>query len=255
MTPLKRFFLLYFGLYLGGMLLINLLFGPPGMSRQFTSDPVTREAYEHYLEIIKSERYKRWQQNPQIDPAATPGLPEQIEFVQAFETRPFFQAEMRRRERYRISGEMFHVAMMLLLIIKFARRPLLRFLDQGIDRVRQQIAQAEAARREAMQRRSSAAEAIARLDEEKARIEQEGRLLMDQDLAQIHTLTEQSVAHVLEAAEDQKREEMQAAMLRLRAELVDRAVQRIVDRFESEASEREHQLLLTQFVDEVERLR
>ena len=256
MTPLKRFLSIFFAVYIVVGAILNVSYGPPGMSAEFDRDPKNRAAYEHYLEVIKSEPYKLWQQNPTLNPPeATLHLEQNIAFVDAFEAHEDFQKEMERRERYKLSVECFHVAMMTILLVTLARRPLAKFLDQGIEQIRLRIATAEAAREEAAQRRRVAEEAIGRLDDEKTFIRTEGQRLVEQELAEIHEVTEQSVAYVRQAAADRAREEEQMAAMQLREALFDAAVGRIVGKFRADASDADHHVLIAEFARELENRR
>lgn len=250
---LKRFLSAFFAVYIAGGAIVNVLLGPPGMSGEFTGDPKSRAAYEHYLEVVKSEPYKLWQQNPDMHPPdATPHLADNIAFVQAFETHEDFQAEMHRRERYKLSIECFHVVMMTVLFIGIGRRPLTGFLDKGIEQVRTRIAQAEAARNEAAQRRLAAETAIGRVDDEKAKILADGRRLIEQEVALIHDVTQQAVAQVRQSAQDRAHEEQQQAAMRVREAIFDAAANRIAERFRAAASEANHHVLIAEFARELE---
>lgn len=256
MTPLKRFLLIFVVVYVGGGILINIAFGPPGMSKSFMGDHDTVAAYEHYLEVVKSEAYKLWRQNPGLHPPeATPHLADDIRFVEQFEAREDFQHEMHRRERYKLAIETFHVVMMTLLVVKLARRPLARFLDTGVDHIRRRIAHAEAARAEAAKRHETAEAAIERLEAEKAQIAGDGQKLIELELAEITDATERSVEHVRLAAQDRVREEELLATIRLRDQLFDTAVAHIVERFQAQASEADHHRLIADFAHELERPR
>ena len=246
MSPVKRYLLIFFAVYLGGGLVANILLGPPGYSRAYRAQ--YKAEHDRYLEIIKTKEYKLWKQRPslhEIDPALS-------DFVAEYESREAFKSEQRRRAAYDNFFEFFIVVMVLHLAVHFGRKPLLDFLDAQVAEVRTKIERAAEARSTAAERKRGAQEKVALLPHEKEQTIHGTQERIVQEEARIEDLTRFTIEQVDRETEDRKREEEHAAIRLLKEELVDAAIERLVQRHKARISPGAEAAQIDQFIRDVE---
>jgi len=246
-TPVKRYLLIFFGIYIGVGLIANFLMGPPGFSKAYQQK--YKAEHERYLEIVKSDEYKLHAQRPALhpfDPALTA-------FIEEYEGREEFKREKLRQALYHNFFQFFTFIMLVVLAVHFGRKPLLDFLDGQIADLRVKIDRAKQTREAAAQRKQGAQEKMGRLHEEKEETARETEALIAREKAQFEDLTRLTLGHVDRETEDRKREEEHAAAQRVKEELVAQSIDLLVERYKAQASPQVDLAQIDQFIREVER--
>ena len=256
MDPGKRPALLFlagfFGLYVVVSLTLNLTLGPPGMSKAYLQD--NGADHDRYLQITKDPdpAYKRWSQRPELNPPDD-ALAHNIAFVEEYTARPKFLDEQRRRFRYDMLLDFFNVAMVIALAVRFGRKPLVGLLDKMAGDVRDDIDRAGDSEAQAQERMSSARRRLDGLEDEQAALQHDaedriGRMRRESALA-----TGRGVSALNKETEDRKRNEEALARRALARELVDQAIEKIVERVQSETGHEVDDLLIRGFAEDLGR--
>ena len=250
MSPAKRFLLT-----LGAVALVvwiggNVLIGPPGLSRRYLADH--EDAHNRYIEIIKGDAYKLYDERPALHgPAsagAPPGFAQDIAFVEHYEANPLFQAEQRRVARYGLFFDFFNAALVVVIILRFARKPLLNLLDKKVAEVRDRIESAAQARQAAEERQRRAEHQLANLDDDRERIDEETARRLEHEMAELQQANERSLALLWQEMADRKHQEIVAAKQQVKRELVNETIKRLVERYRAEQSPEREAELIDQFV-------
>lgn len=246
----KRFLLGYFVAYVAVATLVNVFLGPPGMSSEFLD--AYKQEYDRYLEITKSVPYKKWEQRPHLNPPDE-SLQAQIDFVDEFRALPAFQAEEDRRFWYSLILDFFNVFMVILLALRFARRPLVGFLDSSVAKIKAELDRARQARETADARLRAAEASIGRLPEEKAAVESQMLTRAEELRRETEALTEKSLELLRRETEDRLEHERALAVQAMKRELVEEAVSSIAERARAENGGREDAALVDDFVVQLEK--
>ncbi|MFM1919022.1 MAG: hypothetical protein RLZZ303_656 [Candidatus Hydrogenedentota bacterium] len=224
----KQFLMALFGTAFVGWILGNLLFGSPGLSSEYLAK--YKHEHEHYLEVVKSDSYKRYIQRPHLFDMTTahdPHFEENLRFVEGYEHNPDLAAEEHRIERRSLFFDFFNAGLVVVLIARLAWPALRRFLDDGAKSIAQKIEDLKAAREESQARLREAEAKMAALAQTR------DQLQTDTEAALIRELEEQRERHharceeVRRENEDQLRDAVNAANRRLRRELFDKALREI----------------------------
>jgi F-type H+-transporting ATPase subunit b len=252
MNPGKRFFLIFSIVYAVIAIAWIVLFGPAGYSKDF--EAANKTDIDRYFEIIKSDEYKLHKQSPQVHPADD-GLRAAMVFLEEFDARPGVRAENRRRDTFHYFFEFFNAAAVVVLIVRYARKPLITFLDTRVSEIRERMERIEHARREAAERRAAADEQLSTLAAETERIGDQGQEMAKQEVTAIEEGTHTQLGQIDEEEEIRLHvEEMRAAMC-MRAELVESAMGLVEDRLAATHSEARETVLVDQFLTGLERAR
>jgi F0F1-type ATP synthase membrane subunit b/b' len=254
----KRFLQIFFGVafavWLGG----SWLLGPPGLSSGFLEEDNNKDRYDRYIKITKDTAYKLYTQRPELHGPGTEdapeGLAEDIAFVEEFEAEPAYQAEQRRINRYYYFFEIFNAALVLVLILRFATKPLLTFIDEKITELREKLKAAAQARKDAEARREAAQAKMDGLPEEEKQIGAESEVRLKREIAEAEENHRRNLAVMAQEKEDRKREEEHAAAQRLKAELVNLAIDRLADEYQRQRTQENEAALVDRFAGEVEKL-
>ena len=242
MTPVKRYLLVFFALYLGGAVLGNVLLGPPGYSKAYMSN--YRAEHDHYLEIVKSGAYKIWKERPHLHELDA----DKIGFVNQYEASPEFRAERKRQTQYRLFFSFFTTLAVTVLAVHFGHRPLMAFLDAQIAEVRAKIEHAEQARNDAASRKQAAEAQVAQLPAQRDAIGRETAALAAREQAAIEETTRLTLERIERETEDRKLEEEHAAALRLKEELVDEAIRLFITRYRATVSHEDEEAQVDRFI-------
>lgn len=169
MAGVKRFLIIFAVFYVITATSINVMLGPPGMSKAYLAD--YKADHNRYIESIKDKQFKIWKQRPHLtdfDAEENAGLQNRINFVTEYETRPAFKEELGRRNTYDILFDVFNTAMVLVLIIGLGRKPFSGLIDGMIETIRTKISETEEARKQADDRIDAAEHKIKGLTEDLA---------------------------------------------------------------------------------------
>ena len=114
--------------------------------------------------------------------------------------------------------------LLVLVLSKVAWKPLLQALHNRENGIREALRQAEEARKEAATVLAENRQAIAKANEETARLLREGRELADQMKNDIVARAHESAKHAVEQAKDEIQRERDAALVQLRNQVADLAI-------------------------------
>jgi F0F1-type ATP synthase membrane subunit b/b' len=241
MGSVKTFLLGYVALYMFIAIGLNVTMGPPGMSREYLE--TYKNDHDHYIETTKRDDYKRWSERPELNPPSE-ALQASIDFVEEYESRPEFKAEEARRHKYDILFDVFNMSMVVILITRFARKPLAGLLDGMIDQVRQTLEKASAARNEARQRKAQAQSDVNKIDQVQADYEAETAKRIEIMRRDSALATGESMSAMNKETEDRKLNEAAMARRALKEELVEAALAALVLHIqENPSTEREDELI------------
>jgi F0F1-type ATP synthase membrane subunit b/b' len=258
----KRFLLIFFGAALVVWLGINFTLGPPGLSSAYLygedGEGGFKADHDHYLDIIKSGAYKLYEQRPHLNGPGQPGvsedLAENIEFVEHYKAREAFQAEEHRRALYDILFDFFNAALVVVLAVYFGRKPLLKFLDEKIADLREKMEALAEARKDAEARRHGAEDKLARLSGEEQQIAAATEERLAKEMAELDEANQRGLEIMQRELEDRKRDEEKAAAMRVKEELVNQAIAKLIDDYKAKDSAEQQARLVEEFSCDVEKL-
>ena len=247
----KKFLLLLTAIAFVGWIGVNFLLGPPGLSSEYLDK--NGSAHERYLEVIKSDEYKHYAQRPaHFDLESNPELKRRVELVDAYVANEAYQSEQHRIHLYALFFELFNAALVVILVVRLAKAPLIKFLDEQIEELREKISQAARSRKSAQGRRAAVEEKIAHIHEEELKVSAATERRLERELAELAEANHYSYGlHERELTERKKAEE-HAMELALKRQLVDQAIAGLVEEVESGHCAERHDHLIAQFCDDVE---
>ncbi|HIJ74129.1 MAG TPA: hypothetical protein HPP83_08515 [Candidatus Hydrogenedentes bacterium] len=245
MTSRKRFFLVFFAVYLAVGSGIIGVFGPPGVSGDYLG--AFKSEHDRYLAIIKNEEYKRYVQRPELAPAAE-ALQADAAFVAAYEKRPEFVREHRRRAAFEYLFEALNIGAVVCLLVRFGRSPLLKFLDRRIARIRGDLERVNRRRREAAERQGRAQAQLDGIENDKVRIEQEVDEYMAVERRRIEQATADGYAQLDREAQDRMRHEALTAAMRLRRDLIEQAIEAVAEAYKTHGTPEQEGALVDRFL-------
>lgn len=114
--------------------------------------------------------------------------------------------------------------LLVLVLGKFAWKPLLKSLQEREDKIRDSLEQAERARAEAAELLKQNERNMARAEEEYQKIIREAKALGEKVKEEIVTKAHQQAQHELQAAKDEIQRDIEAAKNQLRTEVADLAI-------------------------------
>jgi len=221
----KQFLLIVAVLALIGWRVGNDIYGPPGLSEDYLEQ--YKADHEHYLEIVKSIPYKKYEQRPHLnDPADSdiPGFEERVAFVEEYEQREAYQEELHRIHTYELFFEIFNAFLVIAIAIRFGWRPLVNMLDTRIADLRERMEARRKAREAAVARAGEAAEKLESLPEEEERMVQESERTLIRELEELRELHHARLQEVKQELADQRDDLVKAEERKLRRQLFDQAV-------------------------------
>ncbi len=248
MSPAKRFLIAYVVIYLFVAIAVNMVWGPPGLSKDYLAD--YKNQHDQYLSITKSGAYKLWQQRPGLNEPSE-ALSEQIEFATTYEARPAFQAEQQRRNRYGIVFDVINALMVVILIYRFAKAPFLGFVDGQIAQLRERIEIAESESRTMAERKAQANAQLEGIGEVRDRMADDVAKRLEVERAHVKESTAQGMALLARETEDRKRHAELSARHALKETLVDEALGIVAQRYESHRSSASESQMIDGFLNEL----
>jgi F0F1-type ATP synthase membrane subunit b/b' len=258
-NPAEKFLLILASVAVIGCVIINVLFGPPGLSRAYLSDH--KADHDRYLKITKSPAYKLYEERPLLNipdnpDAANPVASIDVAYVEDYRQRAPFKAELSRIGTYGLLFDFFNAALLIVLVWRFGRKPILNLLDDKIEQLREKLTHTESEREEAEDRRHLAEAQLELLHHDQERIDDETKQQLKHDLEAMQEGNKKNFVLLERERKDRIQEEELAAKQALKRELVEQAITRITARYESNTAadaNTDHQAdLIEQFVHELE---
>ncbi len=252
----KKFLKLYFGVALGVWLIFAITLGPGDLSCEYRSE--YKEEHDRYLSITKSDPYKRYLQRPHLNEPGMDGVPEsftwaQIDFVADYEASDEFRRERLRSTFYTVFFQFFNAGLVVWLVWRLGKAPLLKLLDDKIHDLRDKLAAVRNARDAAAERKQAAARKLEHVEEENAHILTAAEERMERETAELKKKQEQRLAIMQREMEDRKKEEAHAALMAVKAELVNQAVDELLRRYQESSTETLQARLIDAFTVDLEK--
>ncbi len=229
MNSVKTFFIVYVLAYLFVSAGINVLLGPPGMSKAYMEQ--YKAEHDRYIEIGKDPVYRRWSQRPELV-EMDDRLAEAATFVETYEALPEFQDEQKRRGGYDIIFDVLNTFMVVVLMVRFGRKPLMGLLDNLREQVRKRLDHMETISREAGDHRKSAQEKMHALPQDQAEIEQQTEARIEEMRRDTALRDGLRLSALNKETEDRKRNEEERAIRALKEALADAAIANVVQEFQ-----------------------
>lgn len=243
----KRFLLVMVAIALAGWIGGNLALGGPGLSKAYLA--ANQAEHDHYLEIIKSEAYKRYTERPHLmELAEHPALADQVAFVEAYTAREDFAEEQHRRHIRGLYFDFFNASLVVILLFKLARPPLMTFLDGQIEQIRERLDQVRRAREAAEQRLAAARERVAHIHDEEMKVHQETESRVEREMAELAAANHYSFGLQERDLVERKRALELAAEQKVRRALVESAIAGALARLDQERGAGHEDLHLEQFI-------
>jgi F0F1-type ATP synthase membrane subunit b/b' len=249
-NPTKRFFLIFFGVYLVVTVLWAAFMGPPGLTNEYLDE--YKADHERYLQVIKSDAYKIHKERPNLHPAEGKLL-RGVEFVKEYEAREGFHAEQKRISLFELVFSIVNAAMVVILAVRFGRKPLLGFLDEKIDDIRQKLDRSESARAKAAELRAAAEDNVARLDAQRQKVEQQAGEMIKDEKARLAEGTRLALEQLDEETEARKRAEERRAAMLVKEELVTQSVDQLAKELQTTLTPQDQDGLFDEFLGRLER--
>ena len=246
MSPAKRFLILFAIVYAIPAIAVIFLFGPPGMSNEWLEQGTNEDEYELYLEFYKDSDVKLHLQNPEQHPLDEERAADAV-VVEAFEKREDVQHEFHRRHIFELFFEFWNVIAVIVIVVYFAKKPLLGFLDSKIEEVRERIESADAIRSEAEARRAEAKARMDGIDDEVARINDQAEALRETERGNLSEQTDHILEQLEREIEERKELEQMRAVTQMRNELIERAFVEVEEQLLAERSPERQAAMLDQF--------
>lgn len=250
MSPIKKFFIGYVVFYLLVSTALNVMLGPPGMSKDFLAE--NKVEYDRYVDVTKQDAYKLWLERPELN-APDAQLTDDIAFVEAFVEQPAFISDTKRRNTYGLIFDFFNTGMVIVLVGRFARQPLGNALDGMIEAVRKAIDDAATAHREAKARKKKAEHKIKGLAEEQSGLEEKTIERIEDMRRESALFTGESLSALNRETADRKTHEEVLMRSKLKEELVESALESLVSKLKEEKTEEHDMDYIRQFVDGLEK--
>lgn len=244
MSQYKNFLIGYAVVYLVAAISLNVVLGPPGLSGAYLDE--YKADHDRYLDITKDDAYKLWAEKPSLN---TPeeAFASEIEFVTEYRNRAAFILEDTRRGRYDLAFALFNVTMVLVLVTRFGRKPMLNLIKSMIQDVRDRIGDAEKQRQVGEKRKNEALSKVDGLPDEHSKHE----AATDRRIAREAEKVKESTAHGLAMLEretaDRKHHEELLAEGEMKRALVDQALKVVAERYEANRSPETESALLDKF--------
>ncbi len=247
----KRFLILLACTALVGWISVNWLLGPPGLSSAYLASHSVD--HERYLEAIKNDAYKHYVQRPHlVNLDENPELKQRVALVAAYTDGKAFQAEQHRIHLYSLFFEIFNATIVVVLVLRLAKAPLLQYLDVQIEELRDKINKAARSRKSALGRRGIAEEKIAHIDDEEMKLNANTETRMERELADLAEASHYSFGLHERELSERKKAEAHKAELALKHRLVYDAIDLLIKQVQEEESAEGHDALIHQFTHDLE---
>jgi len=250
-SPAKRFLLTITSVYVVGAVAGLWLYRSPWYSNEYLARH--GKDHERYHELLRDQDYQRYVQRPGRH-AGNDAMAAAAAFVEEYERRPEFLHELHRVEGYSIYFRLLNSATVVVLIVRFGRKPVRDFLDARISRLANDLSGAEQLAKEARQLRDEAQHAADEWPDRQARIVRETDEAIDASLLEIREEYVQARAQLLRATVDRKQAEVLRAEQMVRRELIEQAMTILEERYRTQSAGESLSRSVDEFVRLMERL-
>jgi len=245
----QRYMIGYLLAYLAISLLLLAALGPVGLSKTYLEE--YEADHDRYIETTKLDSYKRWRQRRELNPPDD-DLAVRFAFVDEYRARPEFIGEQHRRTIYAFLIDIFKVAMVIILVLHFGRKPLRELLKGMIENVRNKMGQAQEERDSAARRKHEALAKLDGLPAQQTDIEAQTAERIKEMRREDALTVGSRLANLNRETEDRQRHEETLARLELKQELVNQAIDVLAERFRQQTAQAEGAILIDQFVQQLE---
>ena len=257
MSPAKRFMLILGTVSFVVWIVGSILMGPAGLSKDYLE--VFGDQHDEYLEIIKSQEYKLYRQRPHLHEPGLPHVPEnfaqQLNFVETYLAQPEYQSELRRMHIYEVFFNVFNSLILIAILWRFARQPLLQFLDSGLERLQKRMESSSEERRKSELRLLEAKEKLGHVDEERAKVLAETEQRLNRELEALQEMNEQSLTMLDLEFSDRKQHEYHTAAMQVKSDIVNEAITQLENRYRNNLNEANQAVMLQMFIADLGRFR
>jgi F-type H+-transporting ATPase subunit b len=257
MNPAKKFMLI---LAIASLVLwigANVVLGGPSLGKDYLSENASR--HEHYLEIIKGDLYKNYSQRPHLNGPGMNGVPESlqadIDFVEEYTGNPAFIEEEHRIAIRGYFFEFFNAALVVILVVRFASKPLANLLDEKVADLKERLDTTAQNRKTAELRIAEAKAKVADLPEEKQRVARTTEERIAHEAVEMEKANQQSLELMARELEERRDKERLAAATLVKRELVNGAIDSVIESYrQSVDKDSDHQSeLLDQYLEQLEK--
>jgi F0F1-type ATP synthase membrane subunit b/b' len=250
MSNWKRFLIGYAVIYMIVATGMNVVLGPPGMSKEYLSQ--YKSDYDRYIDIQKSDEYKLWVERPELhEPNAS--LQADIDFAEKVEANTDFQDEEKRRYRYDLLFDFFNAGMLIYLIVHFSRKPIAGLLDGMIGQIETALNKAETALTQSNEELANAENKLGNLAKEEADLETQTQKRIKKAEEENRILNGQTLSVMNRETMDRMKYEEVLARQALKRELVEKVINESILQAKSGAGLIEQEALLNQFIQQLEK--
>ena len=245
MSPAKRFLLVSLAVYSALSAAGLVFFKSPDLSKSY----LARYGADHdrFVDITNDPAFELFRERPHLYPAEDPRH-EQLAFVQAYQTRPEYRAERMRIEAFTLWFHVLNGVTFLMLVVRFAYRPTLNYLDKRVQEIKTRMANASRTRTVAMHRLAEVQAEADQGPEKEADIKARADETINASLVQIREEARLARIQLARETQDRKRAELYRASALIKQELVSQAVETLEARYAAEVSEHELRDKVDQFV-------
>ena len=259
MNPAKKFMLI---LALVSMVLwigVNVVMGGPALSAEYMAEHGTQ--HERYLEIIKGTMYKNYVQRPNLNGPGQGDVPERfqddIDFVAQYTSNPAFVEQKHRIALRGYFFEFFNAALVLILVVRFARKPLANLLDEKVTELKERLETAALNRKNTEQRIADAKAKVDDIPAEKKRVAAATDERIEYELAELEKANQQSLEVMGRERDERKEKQRLAAATLVKRELVNNAIDSVIDshrKLANDSNAQDYQAeLLNKFLRQLEK--
>jgi len=248
-SPAKRFLLVSLAVYSALSVAGLLFFKSPDLSKSYLAR--YGEAHDRFVRITNDPSFEQFRERPHLYPPEDPRH-EQLAFVQAYQAQPEYRAERLRIEAFTLWFHVLNGVVFLVLVVRFAYRPTLDYLDKRVHETRTTMTKASKARTAAMHRLAEVQAEADQWPEKQAEMNARAEDAINASLVQIREEARLATFQLARETEDRKRTEVLRAAAQIKQELVAQAVETLQARYAAEASEVELRKNVDQFASLLE---
>ena len=149
------------------------------------------------------------------------------------------------------AGKLINLVLVIAVLVWAARKPLANFFAARTQGIRQQLEEAQAARREAEARLAEIEKSMSSLDDELRRIRETAELEAQEEHRRLVAAAERDAGKLIDRARQEIEGMTRAARLELKGHVAELSVQLAKQRIQSEMTEEDQRRLFDRFVEKV----